>query len=74
MWVKQGLFIEGEDDRFDWIFCGDDYDTILTNERKDTFYYTRKTDYKGPILSTLYGGCPPVKVVIKMYVVKKISS
>ena len=69
--VKQRLFIDGEDDYFEWYFCGDDYDTILKNERKDIFYYTRKTDYKGPILSTLFGGFPPGKVVIKMYVVKK---
>lgn len=71
--VRQGLFNDGMDDHFEWYFLGDDYDTILRNEQKAIFYYTRKTDYKGPVLSTLYGGYPLGKVVITMFAKTKVG-
>jgi hypothetical protein len=57
--IRYEAFVDGEDDKILLLFHGDDYNAILKNEDKDSYYYIRKDNsFKAPFFEKLYGGHP----------------
>ena len=51
---------DNKDDHYCLVCHGDSYDTIVKNERMDSYYYIKDDNsYKAPLFQELLGGYPP---------------
>lgn len=73
--IQHEVFVDGIDDHVILIFHGDDLNTILNNERKDSYFYSRvDNSYRAPTFDAIYGGDPAGLVKISYRIKKKTDN
>lgn len=64
--VRHAEYDDEQNDRVLLVCHSDDIDTIMKNEKRDSYYYLRKDSvYKAPSVEKLLGGFPPGIVDVK---------
>lgn len=56
--LQRGEYVDGKDDSVKMTCHGDNMDTILHNEERDSYYYSRFCTWKSPTVKSLIQGTP----------------